>query len=264
MHPVSLPSSFSISSRSFASLSLISPHPLHIWSIVSLSSRHILYPLASSSVQYLFSPSSFLHLNLAIIFLSLALSLFRYTETSSVMHLSYSLLYLDSLILSLLSCLSVSLSLSSALIHLPSALILSTSPLAYPFLLQYFSLSLSSLFFSFFCNTQTVSCTLPFRPFCPRTLPLSFPLSISACSSCTLPSLCTPVFLCPLLAPISNIFHAVSPPPLVPSIPRSLSRTSALTSPLSLSYSPNTSNYLVRLFHHPSQCALSVALSLKV
>jgi hypothetical protein len=80
---------------------------------------------------------------------SLALSLSRYTGTSSVMHLSYSLLYLNSLILSLLSCLSVPLSLSSALVHLPSALILSTSPLAYPFLLQYFSLSFSSSCFFF-------------------------------------------------------------------------------------------------------------------
>jgi hypothetical protein len=48
----------------------------------------------SSSVQYLFSLSSFLHLNLAIIFLSFALSLPRYTGTYSVMHFSYSLLLL--------------------------------------------------------------------------------------------------------------------------------------------------------------------------
>jgi hypothetical protein len=99
--------------------------------------------------------------------------------------------------------------------------------MAYAFLLQYFSLSPSQpYYFSFLYSTQSVSCTLPFRPFCPRTLPLSFPLSLSACFSCTLPSLCTLVFLCPLLAPISNISLALSSPPLVPSIPRSLLRTS--------------------------------------
>jgi hypothetical protein len=76
--------------------------------------------------------------------------------------------------------------------------------------------------FSFLYSTQTVSYTLPFHPFCPRTLPLS----LSTCSSCTLPSLCTLVFLCPLLAPILNISLALSPPPPVPSIPRSLLRTS--------------------------------------
>jgi hypothetical protein len=90
--------------------------------------------LSFPSVQYLFPLSSFSHLNLAIIFLFLLLTFPRYSGISSV---SYSLLYLDSLILSLPSCLSVSLSLSlsSALIHLPSALNLSTSSLAYPFLL---------------------------------------------------------------------------------------------------------------------------------
>jgi hypothetical protein len=48
-------------------------------------------------------------------------------------HLSYSPLYLDSLILSPLSCLSVllSLSLSSTFIHLPFAINLSTSSLEY-------------------------------------------------------------------------------------------------------------------------------------
>jgi hypothetical protein len=138
IHPISLPSSLSISRRSFPSLSLISSHPLHMCSTVSLSWRHILHLLSSPSVQYLFSLSSFPHLNLAIIFLSFALCLPRYSGTSSVMHFSCFLLYLESLILSLLFCLSVSLflSLSSAHIHLPSALNLSTSSLAYPFLLQ--------------------------------------------------------------------------------------------------------------------------------
>jgi hypothetical protein len=113
------------------------------------SAPHVLYRLtllaadsAPSLLSFRLIPvlslSSFPHLNLAIIFLSFALSLPRYTGTSSVMHFSCFLLYLESLILSLLFCLSVSLSLSlsSAHIHLPSALNLSTSSLAYPFLLQ--------------------------------------------------------------------------------------------------------------------------------
>jgi hypothetical protein len=172
-------------------------------SIVSLSSRRILHILSSSSIQYLFSLSSVPHLNLAIIFFSFALFFPRYNRTSSATHLSYSLLYLDSLILSLLSCLPVSLSFSLSFrshsfhfltgIPVPPAVLLSL------LLIRVLFLSLSS--------TQSVSCTLPFRPLCPRTLPLSFPLSLSACSSCTFPSLCTLLFLCPLLAPISNISY---------------------------------------------------------
>jgi hypothetical protein len=56
--------------------------------------------------------------------------------TTKSLALSYFLFYLDSLILSLLSYLSVylSLSLSSTFIPLPLALNLSTSSLAYPFL----------------------------------------------------------------------------------------------------------------------------------
>jgi hypothetical protein len=74
------------------------------------------------------------------------------------------------------------------------------------------------------------------------------------------------MFLCPLLAPISNISLALSPPPSVPSILRSLlrisarslpcSRKSSFSSPLSLSYSPNASNYLVRLPHYLSHLRL--------
>jgi hypothetical protein len=121
--------------------SILSPFHLHSVFVrlpfsPSLSFPYILHLLSSPSVQYLFSLSSFLHLNFAIIFLSFAVSLHRYSGISSVIHLSYSLLYLDSLILFLFSCLSVSLSLSlsSTFIHLPFALKLSTSSLAYPFL----------------------------------------------------------------------------------------------------------------------------------
>jgi hypothetical protein len=70
--------------------------------------------------------------------------------------LSYSELYPNSLILSLLSCLSVSLSilLSSTFIHLSFALNLSTYSLAYPFLSVYFSLSLSFFSVFFFFSLQ--------------------------------------------------------------------------------------------------------------
>jgi hypothetical protein len=130
---IALPSSFCISPRSFPSLNLISLHPFHICSIVSLSSLHILHLLSSSSIKYLVSLSSFPHLHLAIIVLSLVLSLPRYF---SVIYLSDSLLYLYSLILSLVPCLSVpsSLLLSCTFIHLPFGLNLSASSLAYPLL----------------------------------------------------------------------------------------------------------------------------------
>jgi hypothetical protein len=124
IHSISLPSSFFPLSLSL-SLSHFSP-----------SSLHILHLLSSLSILCLFSLSSFPHLNLAIIFLSLALSLLRYSGIFSVIDLPYSLLYLDSLILSFISYFSVSLSfsLSSTFIHLPFALNLSTSSLAYLFL----------------------------------------------------------------------------------------------------------------------------------
>jgi hypothetical protein len=63
-------------------------------------------------------------------------NLLLYSRSSSVIHLSYSLLNMDSLILSLLSCLSVSLSLSlsSTFTHLHFAPNLSTSSLANSFL----------------------------------------------------------------------------------------------------------------------------------
>jgi hypothetical protein len=89
--------------------------------IVSLSSSRIVHLLSSPFFQYLFSLSSFPHLHFVIIFLSLSRSLSPGTlEFLLVTYLSYSLCYLDSLILSLRSCLSESLSLS--FIHIPSAL----------------------------------------------------------------------------------------------------------------------------------------------
>jgi hypothetical protein len=126
LHPFYLPSVFILPSLTLSlSLSHFSP-----------SSLHILHLLSSLSILCLFSLSSFPHLNLAIIFLSLALSLLRYSGIFSVIDLPYSLLYLDSLILSFISYFSVSLSfsLSSTFIHLPFALNLSTSSLAYLFL----------------------------------------------------------------------------------------------------------------------------------
>jgi hypothetical protein len=99
---------------------------------LSLSPQQILHLLSSPSIKYLFSHSSFPHLNLVILFFSLLHSLSLGTPEFPLL---YTLLYLDSLILSLLSCLS--LSLSSTFIHLPFALNFSTSSL-------YFSLSPSS------------------------------------------------------------------------------------------------------------------------
>jgi hypothetical protein len=107
LHSVFLPVPFSPS--------LISLHPFHICSIDSLSTQHILQPLFSPFIQYLFSlivPTS-----------------------ESPHHFSFPCT-LSPQIPSLRSCLSVSLSpsLSSTFIHLPFALNLSTSSLAYQFL----------------------------------------------------------------------------------------------------------------------------------
>jgi hypothetical protein len=71
-------------------------------------------------------------------------------------------------------------------------------------------LSFFSSFFSFLPSIPSVSCTLLFHPFCLQTLPLSFPLLLSAYSSYTPPSLCNLEFLCPLLAFLSNIFLVLS------------------------------------------------------
>jgi hypothetical protein len=90
-----------------------SPSPLSFRSIVSLSSKRIQHLLSSPSIQYLFSLSSFPHLNLAIIFLSFHSLFLDIPEFP----LSCLLLYLDSFILSLLSCLSVSLFLSLSSTH---------------------------------------------------------------------------------------------------------------------------------------------------
>jgi hypothetical protein len=122
IHLISLWSSLSISLLSHFATSI--PHVLHcLFLLVTHSAPSFLF----------FDPipplSSFPHLNPAIIFPSFALSLLCHTPL-------YFLLYLDSLIFSLISCLSVSssLSLRSTFIHLPFALNLSTSSLAGPFL----------------------------------------------------------------------------------------------------------------------------------
>jgi hypothetical protein len=141
IHLISLPFSFSISPHSFPP-SVISLHPFQLF--LSLLVAHSA-PSFLSFHPNLFSLSSFPHLNISIIFFSFALSLPSCSGISCVIHLSYFLLYLDFLILSLLFCLSVSLflSFSSTCIHLPFALNLYTSSL-----IVYFSLLLLRVFFS--------------------------------------------------------------------------------------------------------------------
>jgi hypothetical protein len=102
----------------FPSLSFRYLHPFHTCSIVFLSSQHILHLLSSPSVQFLFSLSSFPHLNLAIIFLSLALSLNRYSGISSVIHLSLILLDESGFFDSFLSCLLVCVFVSFTLLYI--------------------------------------------------------------------------------------------------------------------------------------------------
>jgi hypothetical protein len=148
-------------SSSISLSSILSPFRLHsVFLLVplfplSLSFRYIHSTCAQLSLSLLTSHSapSFLSFHISpIIFLLHSLSL-RYSGISSVIHLSYSLLYLDSLILLLLSCLSVSLSfsLSSTSIHPPFALNLFTFSLTYLFSLSFFS------FFFFFCLHHSIS-----------------------------------------------------------------------------------------------------------
>jgi hypothetical protein len=131
IHSISLPSSFSSLSPSL-SLSL---------SLSFLSFRSLLIPHAAPSflsfhpmpVFSLLVPTSKSrhHFPFSCTLLSSGTP-----EFPLVIDLPYSLLYLDSLILSFISYFSVSLSfsLSSTFIHLPFALNLSTSSLAYLFL----------------------------------------------------------------------------------------------------------------------------------
>jgi hypothetical protein len=99
-HPSYLLSGF-ISLRFFSSFSL-SFHYIHSTCARLSHSPHSTPSCTFFPLLPFFSRSSFPHLNLAIIFHSLALSLLKYSGISSVIHLSYFLLYLDSLILSLL------------------------------------------------------------------------------------------------------------------------------------------------------------------
>jgi hypothetical protein len=113
IHPISPSSLFGISPGSF--LSPLSHFAKYIYSTCAQLSLSLL--IAHSLPSYL-SPS-----NTCFLFLvpTSFFSLFRYSGISSVIYLSYSLLYLDSLILTLLSYLSMSLSLSLSFtfIHLP-------------------------------------------------------------------------------------------------------------------------------------------------
>jgi hypothetical protein len=111
--------------------------------------------------------------------------------------------------------------------------------------------------FPFLSSIPLLSCTLPFHPFCLQTLPLSFPLSLSACSSYIFLSLCYLAFLCPLLAPLSNIFPALSLPSLVLSILSLLLKSPPhFLSPILHTHSTTLFAFLtVSLL-----CALSVAL----
>jgi hypothetical protein len=210
-HP-SLPSSFSILSVPFSPP--FSFRYIHSTCVqLSLSPHHILHLLRS--VQYLFSLSSFLHLNLAIIFLSLALSLPRSPVTCHTSCCGWIFRLSPFFVACLCFC------------PFHSALYASISFLFLIFPLLHWHTRFSC-FFSFLFSIPLVSDTLPFHPFFIQTLPLSLPLSLLTYSSYTLSSLCNLAFLCPLVAPRSNIFLVLSLYLLflVPSILRPLPCTS--------------------------------------
>jgi hypothetical protein len=148
---------------------------------------------------------------------------------------------------------SLSPSLSSTFIHLHFALI-------FP-LLHWHTRSSGSNYlspsspcsFSFLSNIPLVSCTLPCHPFCLQILPLSFPLSLSAYSSCTLPSLCNLAFLStsscffyPQISALYIIILLLKSPLHFLLFPKHIPRP----------YLPSSTISLI--------CALSVALSLNV
>jgi hypothetical protein len=86
IHPISLPSSLSISPRSFLSISHFATSIPHVLNCLSLLIAHSAHSFLSFRPNLL-SLFSFLQLNFAIIFLSLAFPLSRYSGISFVIHL---------------------------------------------------------------------------------------------------------------------------------------------------------------------------------
>jgi hypothetical protein len=143
--------------------------------------------------------------------------------------LSLSGISLDSLILSLLSCLFVFVPFTQLYIH-PSSF---CSQYFHFFtgvlvpLVVFLSLFLLSVFLFSLQNPAlfpSIHVVLKFCRSLSRSHSHSIPLALFPhyVTSCTLPTLCNLAFLCSLLAPLSNIFLALSLPLLIPSIPRSL------------------------------------------
>jgi hypothetical protein len=178
IHLISLPSSFSISPRSLLSLSLISLHPFHMLNCL----------IAHSTPSFLsFDP---IHQNLAIIFLSFTHSLPRYSGISSVI-LPVVSGFFDSFPSFLLVCVFVLF--THFYIHPSSFCSQSFHFTGIPVsLIIFLSLSPSSpCSFSFLSIIPSVSCTLPFHPFCLFFPGFTFNLFLLHSS---------------LLAPISNFF----------------------------------------------------------
>jgi hypothetical protein len=113
---------------------------------LSLSPLYILYLPFSPSIQYLFSLSSFPHLNLTIIFLSFAISPQVLRNFLCHTPIILPVVYLDYLILSLLSCLFVSLFQSFCSSSLSIFLLLLLFPL-----LHWHSRFSDSISLPFFC-----------------------------------------------------------------------------------------------------------------
>jgi hypothetical protein len=194
-------------------LSLTSLHPSHMCSISLLSTFCTFFPLLPSNTCFL-SPVP--------TFLSFALSpqTLRNFLCQTPLILPVVSRFFDSFPSFLLACVFV------------------------PFT-QFYILSPSSLCFLLFL----LHSSLP--SICLQTLPLSFPLSLSAYSSYTLSSLCNLAFPSSLLVPLSTSpcsFHPQISAPYINTLSIMLSNIIILlpeiTSLLSLSYSPNTSHCL--------------------
>jgi hypothetical protein len=168
IHPVSLPSSFHISPRSFLSFSRISLNPFHI--MLNCFFLHI----AHSAPSFLF-------------FCPIPIFSLLVPTSISCHHFSF-------------FCTLSSQVLRNFLCHTP--LILPVVSGFFDFLLSFLLVCIFVTFTqpSSFCPSSPwfflskislVSCSLFFHPICLQTLPLSLTISVSAYFSYTLPSQCT-------------------------------------------------------------------------
>jgi hypothetical protein len=165
IHLISLPSSFSVPLRSFLSPSLISLH------LLSRLPSNTCFPLlvSTSRSRHYFS-----------FFCTLSPQVLQNFLCHTPLILPVVSGFFDYFPSFLLFCIFIPSTQLHSCIFL---LIVIFSLLHWHTRFSDISLSPSSPYFFFLSSIPLVSCTFPFYPFCLQTLPLSFPLSLSAYSS---------------------------------------------------------------------------------